>query len=394
MVVLSEDFATLHPPNTAFVPCSSTKEAARVYEEEWRSESITGVVMTCLGRMPAICHRNIATEAALDFFRLAGIEPPSQLSTYASDDEALALASRFATDGLRLATIYPHIEPIRELNAGLVDPALYDWLNDKANLELLCPATFIPKRRVLNRNCVPNLQPSQQIYPLYAKGAVAGANGTGMDVRRCKNEKELTEFLSWFWNISVFKRLILEQEIPFIATWCLNYAVFDRKIRWLGGAEQLFSSPGNQCGSLIDPALQPPAEAIDIGRDICASAQARGYRGIAGLDMCVDADGRVFFFDLNFRLASSTCFILLSSAIEDQNLVGLTVGCEFPGPLLDALRRLVDLARARRFIPLHLYDGTTCKLGNALSVVSGFVRGEGRDAAEDLAKEVQSRLSH
>jgi hypothetical protein len=110
--------------------------------------------------------------------------------------------------------------------------------------------------------------------------------------------------------------------------------------------------------------------------------------------MCVDADGQVYFFDLNFRLASSTCFILLCSAMEDQNLVGLTVGGEFEGSVSDMLPRLADLARAGRFVPLRLYNGSTCKLADAPSVVSGFVRGEDRGAAQDLAKEVESRLGN
>jgi hypothetical protein len=393
MIVLEKDFSSLFPPDTAFAPCSSTKEAGRIYEEEWRSESITGVVMSCLGRMPAICHQNVATEAALDFFRLAGVEPPSRLGTYASEGEALALARRFVADGLRLASIYPHIESIRALDAGLVAPALYDWLNDKTNLEHLCPASFIPKRRVLSRESVPSLQPGEQTYPLVAKGAVAGANGSGNDVRLCTHEKDLAEFLSWFAEMPVFKALILEEAIPFTATWCLNYAVLDKKIHWLGGAEQLFSSPTEQSGSRIDPALPPPAEAIDIGRDICASAQAKGFRGIAGLDMCVDQGARVYFFDLNFRLASSTCFILISGSMEDQNLVGLTVDGLYPGPIADFLPRLEDLARAGQFVPLRLYDGSTCKLGEAPSVIDGFVRGEDRDAAQDLVKEVENRLS-
>jgi hypothetical protein len=393
MVVLDKDFAALHPPSTAYAACSSTKEAGRIYQEEWRSESISGVVMTCLGRMPAMCHRNVATDAALDIFRLAGIEPPSQLRTYGSDDEALTVARGFAADGLRLATIYPHIEPIRALNAELVDPALYDWLNDKSNIEHLCPGAFIPKRRVLSRECVPSLRPGEQDYPLVAKGAVAGANGSGEDVRICENEKDLAAFLSWFEGIPVFKALILEEVIPFTTTWCLNYAVLDKEIRWLGGAEQLFSSPGEQSGSCIDPALQPPAEAVDIGKDICATVQAKGYRGFAGLDMCVDADRQIYFFDLNFRLASSTCFILLSAAMEDQGLVGVTVGAEFQGSISDVLPRLEDLARAGRFVPLRLYEGTASKLADAPGVVTGFVRGDDRDAALDLAKEFESRLN-
>jgi hypothetical protein len=348
--------------------------------------------LTCLGKIPALCHRNAATEAALDFFRLAGIEPPSKLDTYASNDEALSLATRFAAAGLRLASVFPHIEPIRALNAGLVDPALYAWLNDKANLEFLCPAPFIPKRRILSRDAAPQQPPNELSYPLYAKGAVAGANGGGTDVRRCTNDQELGEAFAWFADTAAFNALILEEEISFTGTWCLNFAILDRTIRWLGGAEQLFASPGKQDGSRIDPANQPPNEAVDIGRDICAAAQAKGYRGLAGFDMCVDANGRVFFFDLNFRLAYCTCFVLLDGAMEDQTRVSLMCDSQVPGPLSDALSRLEDLARAGSFVPLRLYDGTECKLGDAPSMVTGFVRGHDRDGARALVKEFESRL--
>lgn len=393
MIRLDHDFAELFPPQTAFVPCSSTKEAARIYDEEWRSESITGVATACLGAMPAICHRNVATDAALGFFRLAGLEPPSRLITYATEDESVALARAFAEDGIRLATVYPHIEPIRKLNAALVPPELYNWLNDKSNLEQLCPAAYVPERRVVARDCVPSVRPDDQVYPLVAKGAVAGANGSGEDVRLCKNEKEFAAFLDWFADMPMFKALILEPAIPFTATWCLNYSVLDDQVRWLGAAEQVFETPTNQSGSCIDPALPPPAEAIEVGMEICASARDKGFRGICGLDCCVDPAGGIFFFDLNFRLASSTGFILVSGALEDDNLVGLTVGAELPGPLTEGLKRVEDLARDRRFIPLRLYDGTESQVAGAPSVVTGFVRGPDRDAAEALAKEFSARLS-
>jgi hypothetical protein len=391
-VLTLEDFAALHPPDTAFVPCSSLKEAGLVVEEEWRMESITGTMLTCLGRMPALLHRNAATDAALDFFRLAGIEPPSRLETYASDEEATKLASRLAARGLRFATIYPQIESIRALGACLITPELYGWLNDKTNLEFLCPAPYLPKREIHSRAAATRLTASGLDFPFYVKGAVAGANGSGNDVRLCTGEGEFRAALAWFRDATGYQALIIEQAIPFTATWCLNFAILDGSIRWIGGAEQLFDSPGKQSGNCIDPQTPPPARAIDMGLEICEAAQAKGYRGIAGFDMCVDAEGGIYFFDLNFRQAACTCLILLHRALEDPTRVSMTCNITVPGHLPDALARLEDLARAQSFIPVRLYDGSACTLGEAPSVVTGFVRGHDRDAAQALVKDVESRL--
>ena len=391
-VLTLEDFAALHPPDTAFVPCSSLKEAGLVVDEAWRMESITGTMLTCLGRIPALCHRNAATDAALEFFRLAGIEPPSSLETYASDDEATKLASRLAARGLRFATIYPQIESIRALGACLVTPELYGWLNDKTNLEFLCPAPYLPRREIYSRTAAARLKGSGLDYPFYAKGAVAGANGSGNDVRHCTNDEEFRAALAWFAGATSYSALIVEEEIPFTATWCLNFAILDESIQWIGAAEQLFAKPGDQSGNRIDPACQPPAQAVDVGYDICAAAQAKGYRGIAGFDMCVDAEGGIYFFDLNFRMAACTCLILLNRALDDRTGVAVTCNITVPGPLSDALARVEDLARAKRFVPTRLYDGSACTLGEAPSVVTGFVRGHDRDAAQALVQEMESRL--
>lgn len=391
-VLTLEDFAALHPPDTAFVPCSSLKETALVLEDEWRTESITGTMLTCLGRMPALCHRNAATDTALDFFRLAGIEPPSSLETYTSDDEAVSLARRLAAKGLQFASIYPQIESIRALDACLVDSRLYGWLNDKTNLEFLCPAPYLPRREIYSRMAAARLKTSDLDYPFYVKGAVAGANGAGNDVRRCTNDEEFRAALAWFRDATGYQTLIIEQEIPFTATWCLNYAILDKSVRWLGGAEQLFAGPGHQSGNCIDPKRPPPAPAVDIGLEIGAAAQAKGYRGLAGFDMCVDADGRVFFFDLNFRQAACTCLILLNRALEDRTGVAVTCSSNVPGPLPDAMARVEDLARAKRFIPTRLYDGANCTLGDAPSVVTGFVRAPDRESADALVKEFEARL--
>jgi hypothetical protein len=127
-------FDELYPRLTAFAASSKWEDVRLVHHERWQTESLSGSMISCLGAMPAICHKNAATEAALDCFRLAGIDLPSHLETYRSDEEALIYARRMAASGLRLVTILPQSPEIRSVHACLVAPALYNYLNDKSNI--------------------------------------------------------------------------------------------------------------------------------------------------------------------------------------------------------------------------------------------------------------------
>ncbi len=386
-------FLELHPPGTAFVSCTSRQEVGLVYAHDWQAEAASGAIISCLGEMPAICHFNAATEVALDFFSMSGIEPPTRLETYRSNHEAEMHARRFAAAGLRLASIFPHTAGIGALNASLVSPQLYNYLNNKRNLSALCPPSVVPARRIYGRDAVPDLHASALRFPLFVKGAVDGASGGGSDVRFCSNDSELRDALSWFRSTPVFSDLIVEIAVPFTATWCLNFAILENAVRYLGAAEQLFASPGQQSGSLIDPDCQPGPEAVEIGMEICASAQGRGYRGLAGLDMCIDAEGGHYFFDLNFRMVGSTCLALLHGAMDDPRQVSLLCTFDVPGKLTDLLPRIAGHARAGRFIPVLLFDGSNRNSGAVPSRVRGIVQGRARAGATALAHDVRDRLA-
>ena len=84
--------AELHPPGTAFAPRSSLERTRWVYTDDTLLEAATGYVVAVLGPMPLICHRGAATEEALQFMRLAGLETPADLRRYESEAEAIALA--------------------------------------------------------------------------------------------------------------------------------------------------------------------------------------------------------------------------------------------------------------------------------------------------------------
>lgn len=204
---------------------------------------------------------------------------------------------------------------------------------------------------------------------------------------------QIRESLDWYRAARDFRALIVEVAIAFTTSWCLGFSILDDSIRYLGAAEQVFERPGVQSGNLIDPERMPPAAAIDIGREICTAGQKFGYRGLVGLDMCIDRDARIFFFDLNFRRAGSTCFILLHDETDRSRQVGLQRSVNLRASLADALSKLSDLVRDRRYVPLQLFDGVADDFEVTPSRLTGFVRGASRREVEMLDDEIRSRLS-
>src|SRR5690606_29582511 len=94
-----------------------------------------------------------------------------------------------------------------------------------------------------------------------------------------------------------------------------------------GGAEQLFSVPGKQSGSIVDPQHPFPPEARELALQVGESARRMGFRGIAGLDIGRATDGRFILFDPNFRVASSSVQLLFHDAASARS--GLPVSQSF-----------------------------------------------------------------
>ena len=383
-------FAELHPPGTAFVPVSRIDDLRKVAEFPWQTETVTGNIVSCTGDMPALVHQRTLPEAAAEFLSLCGMAVPSGLRFYSEEPDAIAQAKALVQRPLKLASIYPLLPVLRDDRTLLVSDATYDWLNSKANLLDLCPSEFVPARLV----CLPHERPpaaSPFGYPVVVKGAVDGANGSGVNTRICRSDSELAEAIVRFRPSEGYTAIVIERLIDFATSWCLNYAVLDDRILYFGAAEQVFSAPGQQSGSLIDNRSRPPAAAVDIGTEICGRAQAKGYRGLCGLDMCVDDSGAIYFFDLNFRLASSTCFILLFEAMAYQG-VGLTANFAFSIPFAEGLSRMRPFGAKGTFVPTRFYDGSSYPDPAAPNLITGFVLGPSREAAAELVTRIEALL--
>lgn len=382
-------FDRLFPERTVFAPLTCTEMSNRVLKEAFKLDSMTGNYLSVMGAMPLICSENVASPPILEFFRESGLETPLQVLPYKDHEHAVGLARDFCKRGFKIAYAYP---PSLELHGGndlLVPVALYNWLNDKANLGRLVDPCFLPPHRIFNRGCpsIPcNLFANRG---LFVKACFPGVTGAGKDVLFCPDEKSRGYFEEWILSRrDGISGIRVEKEMDIATSWCLNLAVCENESLYLGAAIQLFSEPSKQKGSRIDPDNVPPEQAVALAMDIAESARRLGYLGIAGFDMGVTPEGEIFVFDLNFRPVSSNRQVLLHNSAAGRIHARISESWEIlvAGPLAPGLDRISVFAKNGVFVPLRLYEGTP--LSGGKSLITGMIIGK------DLAdlREIKQKL--
>jgi hypothetical protein len=127
-----------------------------------------------------------------------------------------------------------------------------------------------------------------------------------------------------------------------------------------------------------------------VAQDVVRRAAALGYRGIAGIDMVLSSDGRVYVLDLNFRVNGSTAAVLLSPALHEER-----------GPCLMHLRgfkgagsanEMALIARGAvargQMIPMSLFDAEAAGHRGGASILRALVLGPDRDAILAIESEL------
>jgi hypothetical protein len=373
----------LLPTGVAYAPRTTLEHVGWVLSEAYRLDTLTGLTLLVTGSVPLACHQNTVTPAIVAFFEKCGATPSPHRAPYERAEQAFDQTRRWAEQGRRIVSPYPLPADVCEPQSLLVPDALYRWLNDKSNLDALVDADWLPPSVMLRPDAARDLLTAFAGKPVYVKACVAGASGAGIDVRYTPDAQARHQALDWLAGHAhgySGVRVELALEIPIC--WCLNLAIQDDRVEYLGAAIQLFSSPGQQSGSLIDPRQAPPAMAVEAVMRIARKAQQMGYRGLAGFDLGLTEDARPFIFDLNFRMVSSTVQLLLH-----QSAVERIGGCVTEswhqlthGPLAPVLAAIEPLGRSGRFVPCRLWEANPESRGR--SMITGFLVGE---SAEDLA---------
>lgn len=350
---------------------------------------LTGGQLSVVGQMTAVCHRRVSTERALDVLGDAGLAVPADLARYDSQESYRSLLVDLMR--ARRPIVLQHVHDEEELSpdACWVPPGLLRFLNNKANLGRLVPEDHVPEREVVSVDALVTGRTPH--LPLVLKVATDLTTGGGCGVRICRSTADLVAAHQLFSSCS---SVVVERFIEMTSNLCVQFvALADGEVRYLGTAAQVSDREGGYHGNWLDTVAEPPALAIDLGREIMGRGMGAGYRGFAGFDMGVDTAGQIWVFDLNLRLNGSTTGLLLLRAGFDQlgapvmRTRSWTAGVGFAD-----LARAVRAATARgELLPFCLYDPgdgpTPGRLGGA---VLGRSRQEVCQRESDLAARLEA----
>jgi hypothetical protein len=391
----SATFSELYPPQTVYAP-RSTRELMRwVLDDAFRLDTITGVTLTIMGDMPLICHQSTATPLILDFFRKAGIEPTTNLTTFETEEEAIAVAREYIGRGKKLAYTFPPPLDLHAPGSLLVTLSLYNWLNDKANLAQLVDNDYLPRYQIVQTDCLSRLYDFLPGRDVFIKACYPGVTGGGKDVRYCPDQTSRRATLDWLDACKDgLSGVRIEEALDIKDCWCLSLSILEFGTRYLGAATQLFTEPAKQSGSRIDPDHLPPDSVVVIAKAIAERTRIMGYRGLAGFDMGTTLSGQVFVFDLNFRLASSTPQILLHEAAISRvdARISQSWNNQFTGRLSPVLERIAEFSQSGKFVPVRLYEAT--QISGGQSVITGIVVGKTLTDIEKISAGMHAALSN
>ena len=369
----------LYPPDAAWMARTDKATTRLLGYNDVNIESVTGLLLGVLGRQPSVRHLSSVTTEILDFLSSSGLVIEEDMHVYRTGDEATKLARALNAAGFRFMSPYPVPAGLFPEAASVVPPSLWYRLNAKSRLSDLVEQKFLAPRRVI--------RPQSKIEaPVYLKAGGAAVTGWGYAVRFCESDAEIKEALDWFHDMGAEEDLVAEDAMSVETCWCTHVACSDGQTHYLGAAEQVFSAPARQSGSVIDAARGLPEAGRQIVLSAGEKARAFGFRGIAALDIGQTADGRLIVFDPNFRINASTAQVLFhDAAVAGTNWsVSQSAGGSSSLPMTEIISRLDGPVREGWFAPTRLLDAALLPATDGASLWTGFVLGA--DRAETIKR--------
>lgn len=353
----------------------------------------TGSALTVAGSMPTICATSALTEASERLYAAAGLGDLPEVYPFANRCEYERLLG-WAGDAQQ-KLVFQQIHPPGAVRDELywVNRSLLAALNSKANLANVVPREFVVPRTILTCDELQSFMEQNQTYPLVIKNGDSGVGGSGVAVAMLRRFEDWAAVQT---KLSGAQRFVVEQFIHARDNFCLNFFTHGKHSVFLGSSKQLTDSEGAYLGNWYDPAVTPPSAAIDVGHAIMAAAMEMGYSGVAGFDMLVDQQDRLWVIDLNFRLNGSTPALMWLDVLRSAD-----VGCRQAKSLsvvtttdLDRkMNRLEELVQLKAFFPLTVIAENDSADHAPRLGIRGLVLGQSHQEVMDLDQLINELLA-
>jgi hypothetical protein len=255
-----------------------------------------------------------------------------------------ALHTMMPDGALVMAQPYPDTELKGKY---FIDPLVTAWANDKKNSMQFVPEQHrIPEfARVQNGAEFSALSPVSFPYPCVVK---VSSSGAGDGVRICKSPADFQasqeRFKQWSGTILVMKFIDITSEMD------VKFAVHAdtrKPFEFVGHSHEITGTNGEYEGSVIRKKQDDDARRIfDVLKDrILPALQQKGWHGVGGVDVLIDADGQFFFSDFNCRMTAAAAQTMQSNAgmFGDKSI--LTFNGTFNGSLNDFREKMLPYSR-------------------------------------------------
>lgn len=375
--------ADIYPPEAAFMARTTLAEAYGVGYTNMNLDGVTLLLAGVLGDRATVRHASGTTDEILAFLSEAGLTITEAMRRYREKAEADQHARELVARGHKLFWAFPAALDVCGDEGHLVSPSLWRELNAKKNLHMLAPAGNILPQQVLGIGSAAGVAFSR---PVFVKAAGGISTGAGYMVRFCDSPQAYAEACAWFAEQPGVDELLVETAAAIRSSWCVSIVVQQDGVQDVAAVEQLFSAPGKQSGSIVDPVNAIPQEGLALARAIGEAGRQRGFRGLAGIDVGLSQDGRIYAFDPNFRFAASASQALLHGAAARRS--GLSTSISINDGVATAMPELLSRLRGPMqdgwFIPTRLIDGALLPAANGKCMYTGFVMA--RDRADALSR--------
>ena len=379
------------PDHVAFAPRVDVSQLKFLGVPESAADTVSTTMMGVMNGRATVRHKGGATPDGLAMIARSGVDVSEHMRIFSTPEEAYRHARNLIRDGYKLAWPYPPQKGKYPETVNYVAPRLWKKLNSKRNLPLIVPSEYMAHRSIISMET----ETAPEIAtPCYIKSGGDMPTGMGYAVRYCETWDEVKAAWDFFKSFDGVGEIIVEEAVPVRACWCVSLSIDDEGVRYLGAAEQLFSSPARQIGSMIDENDPFPIEGVKAALAVGENARTMGFRGPAGMDIGVADDGRIVVFDPNFRPQGSTQQTLFHPAAARRGgfRASRSLNVNSDLNMQDVERALRWYIDAGRLVIFRAIDGYEMPSVPCASIVTGFVLGEDREDANRWHTTITRRL--